>query len=134
MSDADDDADAVEGVPEATPGADELHGDDASDDGDDDAEERPITVEFTRAEAIVLLHVAWDKEIELSEKPQTAGLAQLVSGIGLQVGKEVYSEQMTEWLKEQQEQKEDMMEQLQDQMGGMFDGNGQNNTGPLGFQ
>lgn len=102
--------------------------------GETEEDERPITVDLTRAEAITLLHVAWEKEIEMSSEAQTAGLAQLMGSVGTQVGKEIYGPEMTEWLKERQEEREEMVEEMMEQMGGggMFGETGGGRK--LGFQ
>jgi len=88
--------------------------------GETDEDERPISVDLTRAEALTLLHVAWEKEIEMSSEAQTAGLSQLMGSVGTQVGKEIYGPEMTEWLKERQQEREEMVEQMMEQMGGGF--------------
>lgn len=119
MTDEDNDTDEVHGVGEATPGPDEGIEQQPDEEGDDDAEERPITVDLTRAEAITLLHVAWEKEVEMSAEAQTAGLAQLMGSVGTQVGKEIYGPEMTEWLEERQEEREEMVEEMMEQMGGI---------------
>lgn len=129
-------SDDVEGVGEAVPDLDDEQGEQPNDDGDDDAEERPITVELTRAESLTLLHVAWEKEIEMSSEQATAGLAQLMGSVGTQVGKEIYGPEMTEWLKERQEEREEMMEEMMEEMGGMFgtDDSLDGGSGRVGFQ
>lgn len=96
--------------------------DDESNDGDDDAEDRPVTVDLTRSEALTLLHVAWKKEIEWSGEAQTAGLAQLMGSVATQVGKEIYNEDMVDWVRERQAEQEEMMEELQERMGNQFGG------------
>jgi hypothetical protein len=118
MSDGDDDVTPVQGAPEATPRPDEVSSDDASNDGDDDAEERPVTVDLTRAEAVTLLHISWEKEIEMSDQPSTVGVSQLMGKIGRQVGKEIYGPEMTEWLEDRQEKHKEMMEQMMDKLSG----------------
>lgn len=136
MSERDNDSETVEGVGEAVPDLEDEQADDESNDGDDDAEERPVTVDLTRAEALTLLHVAWEKEIEMSAEASTAGLSQLMGSVGTQVGKEIYGPEMTEWLKDRQEEREEMMEQMKEQMGGMFGGDDplDGGTGRVGFQ
>lgn len=136
MNDADDDVTPVQGAPEATPGPDEVSSDDASNDGDDDAEdEATIDVSLTVREALVLLHVAWEKELDMADNPKKMGLAQVMSGVSMKLGEEVYNERVAEWMKEQQDEQEDMMEQLQEQMGQMVGGMSDEDGNPrMGFQ
>lgn len=134
MSESDNDETTVHGAPEATPGPDEVSSDDASNDGDDDAEdEATIEVSLSVREALVLLHVAWEKELDMTDNPKKMGLAQVMSGVSMKLGEKVYNENVATWMKEQQEEQEDMMEQLQERMGdsiaGMTDSDGNSRVG-----
>jgi len=122
MSDRDDDAERFDDEEDETRTENCTCGENEACDecaGETDEDERPISVDFTRAEAITLLHVAWEKKVEMSAEAQTAGLAQLMGSVGTQVGKEIYGPEMTEWLEERQEEREEMVEQMMEQMGGL---------------
>ena len=108
MTDADNDAEAVDEEQDAE------HTD------EDDEEERPISLDLTRAESITLLHFAWEKELELAREPQLSGLAALMSSIGSELSKELYNPEMVDWIQERQEEREEMMEEMKEKMGGMF--------------
>jgi hypothetical protein len=135
MNERDNGSETVEGVGEEVPGLKDEQVDDKTNDGDDDAEERPVTVDLTRSEALTLLHVAWEKEIEMSSEASTAGLSKLMGNIGAQVGKEIYGPEMTEWLKDRQEDRDEMMEKMMEQMQGMSDNDPlDSSSGRVGFQ
>jgi len=133
MRGRDNDSETVDDEEDGTPSSNNEQGEQPSNDGDDDTVERPVTVSLTRAEALTLLHVAWEREIEMSSDPQTAGLAQLMGNVGTEVGKEIYGPEMTDWLEERQEKREEMVEEMVDQMGGV-PGEQQVSGGKLGFQ
>lgn len=133
MNERDNDSETVEDAGESVPAPSDEQGDNESNGEDDDAEERPISVDFTRAEALTLLHVAWEREIEMSGERSTAGISQLIGSVGTQVGKEIYGPEMAEWLEEQEEERAEMVEEMMDQVGGPFD-NDESSTNGFGVQ
>jgi hypothetical protein len=130
MNERDNGSETVEDAGESVPGLSNEQGDNESNGEDDDAEDRPISIDLTRAEALTLLHVAWEREIEMSGERSTAGLSQLIGSVGTQVGKEIYGPEMAEWLEEKEEEREEMVEEMMDQVGGPFDND---NSGTNGF-
>lgn len=92
--------------------------------GETDEEERPISVDLSRSEAVLLLHVAWEKKLEMAEKQAQTPMAGVMSEIGLQVGREIYSEEMVEWIEKQHEEREEMMEEMMESVSGMMGGDG----------
>ncbi|AGM11687.1 hypothetical protein HCTV5_78 [Halovirus HCTV-5] len=138
MNDRDNDAERFDDAEDESDGATCTCGENEACDecAGETEEDRPVSVDLTRAEALTLLHVAWEKEIELASDQSTAGLSQLMGSVGTQVGKEIYGPDMTEWLKERQQEREEMMEEMREQMGdmgGMF-GDSTGGGGKLGFQ
>lgn len=144
MSDRDNDSEEVHGVGEAVPDETCTCGENEACDvcageTDEDEEERPISLDLTQSEALLLLHVTWNKKLEMADNQAKAPMASVMASIGLQVGREVYSDEMVDWLEERHEEREEMMEEMMEQMGGMFDMGGddplgQGGAGRLGFQ
>lgn len=136
MNDRDTGTERFEGDLEESHASDCTCGEDDACDvcgGKTDEEERPVSIDLTRAEAMTLLHVSWEKELEFSSDAETTGLSQIMSSVGMQVGKEVYGPEMTEWLKDRQEERQEMVEEMKERMGGVFDSQG-GGTGKVGFQ
>ncbi|AGC34448.1 hypothetical protein HVTV-2_gp78 [Haloarcula virus HVTV-2] len=138
MSDRDNDAERFDDVEDESDGTDCTCGENEACDecAGETEEDRPVSVDLTRAEALTLLHVAWNKEIEMAAEQSTAGLSQVMGSIGTQVGLEIYGPEMTAWLQERQEEREEMMEEMMDQMGGMFGSDDplEGGSGRVGFQ
>lgn len=140
MSDRDNDAERFDGEDDESHGHECTCGEnEACDECPDetDEEERPISLDLTRGEAIALLHVSWSQKFEYASDRQTAGIAQMMASIGFEVGKEVYGEEMATWLEERQKEQEEMVEEMMEKMGGLNDlGNNPaaSGSGPLGFQ
>lgn len=135
MTDGDTDSEKVEEESDETHMVEEETGDDTSNDGDEGDEEASVSVSFTVREALVVLHLAWEKELEGAESPKKMGIATVMSGVSTKLGEEVYNDEVAEWMKEQRQEQENMMEQLENRMsdmaGGMSD---TSKTSRTGFQ
>lgn len=97
--------------------------------GETDEEERPVTLNLTRAEAIALHHVTWEQQFEMSGSRETVGVAELIGSVGTQISKEIYAPDMTEWVEEREEEREEMVEEMMEQMGAQM---GQGDTPGFG--
>lgn len=114
----DDDAERSEAQDEETHMEDTSMAENETSNDSEADEEKPVSLDMTYGQAIALYHMAWEKEVELSKDPETAGVAEVMGQTSRQLAKELFGEDVVDWVNEREDEREKMMEQMREQMGG----------------
>lgn len=85
-------------------------------------EEHPVNLSMDEGEALALLHVLWEKELDWAGDPETIGLSELMSELNARLSHQVYSDEVVEWIETRREEQEEAREQFQEQLGNVGGG------------